>query len=118
MNQQKGAIDACLAMLRDLDNGALNEEGGGGGAGGGEGQGQGGGAAEMQSQQHEQRRAQQRASLQQQLDEAKLTYRAGYMELQLCKRQIAEAQTLKKRAMAGLVGAFDRLASSTRVPLP
>ena len=93
VNQQKGAIDGTLSLLKDLDNHndaslSLDEK-------------------EVQ-----------RARLQGQLDEAKLTYRAGYMELQLCKRQLAEATALKKRALSGLVGAFDRLSAANRVPLP
>ena len=59
-----------------------------------------------------------RIALQAALDEAKNDYRAGYMELQLCKRQINEASSLKKRAMSALVAAFDKIATSNRIPLP
>ena len=118
LDNQLGAFEApssALAGLGDKLEGA--QAGGQGGsqasaAAGGEGEKQ------QQQQQQQQRQQQQRQSLQAQLDEAKGNYRAGYMELQLCKRQIAEAQLLKKRAMGGLVSAFDKLASATRVPLP
>lgn len=115
-------------MMRALDNQQAAEEAEGraqqgrDGPEGQEGLGGEGGSPERTLQHHQQQQQQhhqqQRQSLQAQLDEAKSNYRAGYMELQLCKRQMAEAQLLKKRAMSGLVGAFDKLASAMRVPLP
>ena len=56
-----------------------------------------------------------RAYLQSQLDSAKMAYRGAHVEMQLCKKQITEAQTLKKRAMASLVSAFDHLATRTQI---
>lgn len=41
------------------------------------------------------------------LDEVKRTYRAAYQEMQICKEQIEEMHSLKKRAMTALLTAFD-----------
>lgn len=41
------------------------------------------------------------------LDEVKRTYRAAYQEMQICKEQIEEMHSLKKRTMTALLTAFD-----------
>jgi hypothetical protein len=46
--------------------------------------------------------------LQEQLSAAKKEYRAAKTELTLCKSQISEADSLKKRAMAALMRAFEQ----------
>jgi len=90
VNQRKGAIDALLVMMRDNDNDASKDP---------------------------EEAARERAALQSEIDAAKLEYRAGYVELQLCKKQISEASLLKKRAMHDIVNAFDKLASANRVAI-
>lgn len=90
VNQRKGAIDALLVMMRDNDN---------------------------DTQKDSEEAAKERLALQSEIDAAKLEYRAGYVELQLCKKQISEATLLKKRAMHDIVSAFDKLASANRVAL-
>jgi hypothetical protein len=42
------------------------------------------------------------------IEQTKSDYRVAYSELQLCKEQITEMQSLKKRAMATLVGHFEK----------
>jgi hypothetical protein len=42
------------------------------------------------------------------IEQAKADYRVAYSELQLCKQQITEMQSLKKRAMATLVQHFEK----------
>jgi len=42
------------------------------------------------------------------IEQAKSDYRVAYSELQLCKQQITEMQSLKKRAMATLVQHFEK----------
>ena len=49
------------------------------------------------------------------LEQAKRAYRAAHKELQLCKEEIAETQSLKKRAMATLLqtyGEYERRSDS------
>ena len=47
-----------------------------------------------------------RTALESQLDEAKRSYKSAHTEMKLCKDQIAETQSLKKRAMVSLLQEF------------
>ncbi len=51
-------------------------------------------------------REEQKIALQAQLEGAKKAYRSAHNELKLCKDQIAETQSLKKRAMTTLLNTF------------
>ena len=46
------------------------------------------------------------------LDDAKRSYRSAHNEFQLCKEQITETQSLKKRAMVSLLNAFSEYENS------
>jgi len=46
------------------------------------------------------------SKLKAELEEAKRSYRSAHMEMKLCKDQVTETQSLKKRAMASLLHAF------------
>ena len=56
-------------------------------------------------------------SLVMRMDQTKASYRALYMEFQLCRKQIEETQVLKKRAMNDIVSAYDRLAVHRPQPI-
>ena len=49
------------------------------------------------------------SSMMERLSEIKGEYRAAYVELQLCKRQVADTIILKKRAMNDVILAYDKI---------
>ncbi len=52
---------------------------------------------------------------QERLDAAKKSYRAAHHELQICKEQINEMQSLKKRAMSAMLTAFNEYVNTLSV---
>ena len=50
------------------------------------------------------------------IEQSKSDYRVAYSELQLCKQQITEMQSLKKRAMATLVHNFETYQETGQLP--
>ena len=100
LNAKKGAIDRAEAQLQALgaDRDEIDDREGGEG----EGEGRGGGEGEGEDDES----ATQRKHLTHELEAAKRAYRGAHKELQLCKEQIAETQSLKKRAIASLLSAY------------
>jgi len=56
-----------------------------------------------------------RAALESQLDEAKRSYKTAHTEMKLCKDQIAETQSLKKRAMVSLLQEFAEFQAAFKI---
>jgi kinesin family member 6/9 len=56
--------------------------------------------------------------LKEKLDSAKKSYRAAHHELQICKEQVNETQSLKKRAMTTMLSAFNDYITSIGADIP
>jgi hypothetical protein len=111
LNGQKGLIDKIEAQLQAMsteiqdeitenrqreNKDAVKGEGEGENENGG---GEGGGGEDETAKQTQTR-------LTSDLEAAKRSYRGAHKELKLCKEQIAETQSLKKRAVASLLSAY------------
>ena len=57
-----------------------------------------------------------RENLMSTIEQSKSDYRIAFSELQLCKEQITEMQSLKKRAMATLVHNFETYQETGKLP--
>lgn len=57
-----------------------------------------------------------RENLMSTIEQSKSDYRVTYSELQLCKQQITEMQSLRKRAMAILVHNFEKYQETGKLP--
>ena len=94
LNNQKTVIDTLTSQLADLDlsfspiSSPVAEEGRDGGT------------------ESANEKAVKRGELEGLLEEAKRSYRSAHTEMKLCKDQVAETQSLKKRAMASLLHHF------------
>lgn len=84
INKLKSSIDTLSRQLSDYDNDDTHEDGGDNGYN------------------------EDKDAIAVTLEQTKSDYRVAYSELQLCKEQITEMQSLKKRAMATLVFNFEK----------
>lgn len=98
LNNQKAIIDSLTSQLADLDTLSSSSA-----------------ASYTDSETLAAEGSSSRTTLERQLDDAKRSYKSAHTEMKLCKDQIAETQSLKKRAMVSLLQEFAEFQAAFKI---
>ena len=98
LNNQKAIIDSLTSQLADLDTLSSSSA-----------------ASSQNSETLAAEGSSSRTALERQLDDAKRSYKSAHTEMKLCKDQIAETQSLKKRAMVSLLQEFAEFQAAFKI---